>query len=61
MIWPAKDHSNISIMLEIFVQPLVGACALCLIMIHIQVVVDSPDHCAWLAGNVQLKIWCSSI
>ncbi len=32
-------------MVEIFVQPLVGA--LCLIVFHIQAVMDSPDHCAW--------------
>jgi hypothetical protein len=41
----------ISIMVEIFGQPLVGA--LCLIMFHIQVVNDPPDFYAWLAGNVQ--------
>ena len=35
-------------MVEIFVQPLVGA--LCLIVFHIQVVMYSPDHCAWQLG-----------
>ncbi len=35
-------------MVEIFVQPLVGA--LCLIVFHIQAVMDSPDHCAWQLG-----------
>ncbi len=35
-------------MVEIFVQPLVGA--LCLIVFHIQAVMDSPDHCAWILG-----------
>jgi hypothetical protein len=36
-------------MVEIFVQPL-GA--LCLIVFHIQAVMDSPDpdHCAWQVG-----------
>jgi hypothetical protein len=40
--------SIISIMVEIFAQPLVGA--LCLIVFHIQAVIDSPDHCAWQLG-----------
>jgi hypothetical protein len=31
-------------MVEIFVQPLVGA--FCLIVFHIPAVMDSPDHCA---------------
>jgi hypothetical protein len=35
-------------MVEIFAQPLVGA--LCLIVFHIQAVIDSPDHCAWQLG-----------
>ncbi len=35
-------------MVEIFGQPLVGA--LCLIVFHIQAVMDSPDHCAWQLG-----------
>ena len=35
-------------MVEIFVQPLVGA--LCLIVFHIQAVMDSPDNCAWQLG-----------
>ncbi len=35
-------------MVEIFVQPLVGA--LCLIVFHIQAVMDSPDHFAWQLG-----------
>jgi hypothetical protein len=35
-------------MVEIFVQPLVGA--LCLTVFHIQAVMDSPDHCAWQLG-----------
>ncbi len=35
-------------MVEILVQPLVGA--LCLIVFHIQAVMDSPDHCAWQLG-----------
>jgi hypothetical protein len=48
MIWPAKDNSVISIMVEIFIHPLVGA--LCLIVFHIQAVMDSPDHCAWQLG-----------
>jgi hypothetical protein len=35
-------------MVEIFVQPLVGV--LCLIVFHIQAVMDSPDLCAWQLG-----------
>ena len=35
-------------MVEILAQPLVGA--LCLIVFHIQAVIDSPDHCAWQLG-----------
>ncbi len=35
-------------MVEIFVQPLVGV--LCLIVFHIQTVMDSPDHCALQLG-----------
>ena len=35
-------------MVEIFVQPLVGA--LCLIVFHIQAVMDFPDHFAWQLG-----------
>jgi hypothetical protein len=35
-------------MVEIFVHTLVGA--LCLIVFHIQAVMDSPDHCAWQLG-----------
>ena len=35
-------------MVEIFIQPLV--CVLCLIVFHIQAVMDSPDHCAWQLG-----------
>ncbi len=37
-----------SIMVEIFVQPLVGP--LCLIVFHIQAVMDPPDYCAWQLG-----------
>ncbi len=48
LIWPADDNSIISVMVEIFVQPLVGA--LWLIVFHIQAVMDSPDHCAWQLG-----------
>ncbi len=35
-------------MVEIFVHPLIGA--LCLVVFHIQAVMDSPDHCAWQLG-----------
>jgi hypothetical protein len=35
-------------MVELFVHPLVGA--VCLIVFHIQAVMDSPDHCAWQLG-----------
>ncbi len=36
-------------MVEISVQPLVGV--LCLIVFHIQAVMDPPDHCAWQLGS----------
>jgi hypothetical protein len=35
-------------MVEIFEQPLVGV--VCLIVFHIQAVMDSPDHCVWQLG-----------
>jgi hypothetical protein len=51
---PAKDQSimSLSIMVEIFVQLLVGA--LCLIVFCIQAVMDTPDRCAWQVG-LQVK------
>jgi hypothetical protein len=51
---PAKDNSIISIMVEISVQPLVGA--LYLIVFHIQAVMDSPDHCAWHRWQLGLQV-----
>ncbi len=40
------------VVVEMMAQPIVGT--LYCFMLHI--VVESPDHCAWLAGNFQSKV-----
>ncbi len=42
------------VVVEMMVQPIIVVGTLYCFLLH--VVVESPDHCAWLTGNIQSKV-----